>query len=1210
MQLPTKTIIQPAGGRMFTTKTLQLLLNKLPDAAREAHCAPGIINNLVSVSVLCDAGCEVFFHSTGCEVTFNGETIIRGWRDLRTNMWRISLLGDGGSNIIPDDDDNFAEEVTMPSFIANGIYECNNTDQLIQFYHATMGYPVISTWCKAIDAGYFRGWPSLTSKRARRFIKVVEETEMGHMDQRRTGIRSTRATTKEPDSMEPVPQTPTNDRSHEVYMTITDMDGKLYSDQTGRFPITSNRGNCYVVIFFAADGNYIKSYPVKSRHRTQLLKAYEEVYAFLRIRGYRPKLHKLDNETSRDVEDFIAEQQASIQYTPADMHRTNIAERAVRTWKNHFTATRAGTAPSFKMANWCKMTEQTDITLNMMRPCTLNPKLSAFEAMEGMYSFDATPMAPIGTEMLMHLKPIRRNTWAYHALKTWYFAPALKHYRVVKGVTEAGAVRLTDTWKFNHHSIKTPAISQIDRIVKATRHLATTIQGANDAPPDELAAIEQLRALIANNSEPPAPPPIQLPPIVVAEPEPEPEREPEPVQNAPLVDVAITRENTQQPTLPCDNQAPAIISQYADDEEPIPPRYNLRSQPNLVNSVLSPEIIKLRSKAISTNHDIDPSLIPGINIFKSENKYTRGFAAANHALQLWQLHTTMATNFPDENFAHAIIDEETGKALEFRHLIKLDKYREIWMKSFANELGRLAQGIRDIPGTDTINFIKFADVPKGETVTYGRIVCTYRPQKEEKERTRLTVGGNLIVCLYDVSAPTAALTTAKLLFNSVISTPGARFLTFDLKNFYLKTPLPTARYMKMKLDILPEEIIVKYNLRDIAHNGWVYFKIIRGMYGLPESGILANKLLKKRLTKAGYFECQFTPGLYRHAWRPIMFSLIVDDFGVKCQGIQHAKHLKTALEEHYDVSVDWEGKLFCGITLDWNYDMKRVDLSVPGFVNRKLTKWQHKKPTRPQHSPYQAAPIVYGAKTQKPVQSDVTAPLTDKQIKLVQEIVGAFIWYGQACDPTLTATLSAIASRQTKGTEAVLAACHQLLDYLATHPDAAIRYHASDMILAFDTDASYLSEMDGKSRAAAYYYMTKKGQKEFTNGAVDILSTIIKHVMSSASEAETGALYYGCKRAIPYRVTLEEMGHPQGKTPVTTDNNTAHGLTMGTMNSKASKSNDMRFQWLKCRKAQRIFRFLWARGHSNRADYPSKHHQASHHQRMRPSVVHDRVLPQ
>ena len=1192
---------------MFTTKTLKLLLKKLPKAAREAHRAPTIINNLISVSVLCDAGCEVFFHYTGCEITYNGETIIRGWRDMRTNMWRISLLSDGGNNIIPEDDDDFSEEVKMPDFFANAIYECDNTDQLIQFYHATMGYPVTSTWCKAIDAGYFRGWPGLTSKRVRRFIKVVEETEMGHMDQRRTGIRSTRATTNEPDSMDPVPQTPMNDRCHHVYMSITEMDGKVYSDQTGRFPITSNRGNCYVVIFYAADGNYIKSYPIKSRHRSQLLKAYEEVYSFLRIRGYRPQLHKLDNETSRDVEDFIAEQQAAIQYTPADMHRTNIAERACRTWKNHFSATRAGTPPSFKMANWCKMTEQCDITLNMLRPCTLNPNLSAFEAMEGMYSFDATPMAPVGTEMLMHLKPIRRNTWAYHALKTWYFAPALKHYRVVKGVTEAGAVRLTDTWKFKHHALRTPTVSPIDRIVKATQHLATAIQGANNAPPDELAAIEHLRALISGNSTPAPAPPTTIQPITVTEPAPE----LEPKQRPAPICVPIPPQVVRQQTLPINEPPmPAMISQYDEDEEPNQPRYNLRSRPNLVNSVLSPELVHLRSRAAVCNSDIDPSIIPGININRSANKYTRGLAAANHALQLWQLHTTMATNFPNEGFAHAIIDEETGKSLEFRHLIKLEKYRDIWMKSFANELGRLAQGIRDIPGTDTIDFIPFTEVPKGETVTYGRIVCTYRPQKDEQERTRLTVGGNLIVCLYDVSAPTAALTTAKLLFNSVISTPGARFLTFDLKNFYLKTPLPTPRFMRMKLDILPEEIIVKYNLRAIAHNGWVYFRIKRGMYGLPESGILANQLLKKRLSKAGYYECQFTAGLYRHVWRPIMFSLVVDDFGVKCQGIQHAKHLKTALEEHYDVSVDWDGKLFCGITLDWNYDMKHVDLSVPGYVQRKLTKWQHPNPKKPQHSPYQAAPIVYGTKVQQPVPSDVTAPLTDAQIKHVQEIVGAFIWYGQACDPTLTASLSAISSRQTKGTDAVLAACHQLLDYLATHPNAAIRYHASDMILAFDTDASYLSEMDGKSRAAAYYFMTRKGKKEFTNGAVDVLSTIIKHVMSSASEAETGALYYGCKRAIPYRVTLEEMGHPQGKTPVTTDNNTAHGLTMGTMNSKASKSNDMRFQWLKCRKAQRIFRFLWARGHSNRADYPSKHHQASHHQRVRPSVVVDKVLPQ
>ena len=150
---------------MFTTNTLELLLTKLPKAAREAHAAPTITNNLLSVSVLCDAGCEVYFHGQGCEITFNGETIVRGWRDLTTNMWRISLIPDGTNNIIPEDDiHDQTSEVQTPQFFANGIYECETTGQLITFYHATMGYPVTSTWCKAIDAGYFRGWPSLTSK--------------------------------------------------------------------------------------------------------------------------------------------------------------------------------------------------------------------------------------------------------------------------------------------------------------------------------------------------------------------------------------------------------------------------------------------------------------------------------------------------------------------------------------------------------------------------------------------------------------------------------------------------------------------------------------------------------------------------------------------------------------------------------------------------------------------------------------------------------------------------------------------------------------------------------------------------------------------------------------------------------------------------------------------------------------------------------------
>ena len=283
--------------------------------------------------------------------------------------------------------------------------------------------------------------------------------------------------------------------------------------------------------------------------------------------------------------------------------------------------------------------------------------------------------------------------------------------------------------------------------------------------------------------------------------------------------------------------------------------------------------------------------------------------------------------------------------------------------------------------------------------------------------------------------------------------------------------------MKMKIDILPNEIIEKYNLGDIFHNKYVYFKIKMGMYGLPESGILVNKVLKKRLSKHGYYECKFTPGFYRHVWGLIMFSLVVDDFGVKCQGIQQAKYLKEALDKYYGVDVDWKGRLFCVITLNCNYNMRHVELSVPGYVQRNRTKYQHANPKNLQHSPYQAQPIQYGIKVQQPFKYDTSAPLYDKQIKRVQDIVGTFVWYSRECDPTLAAFLGAIASLQTKGTEDVMAAFHQLLDYLTTHPDASIWYHASDMILTFDTDASYLSELGGKIRAADYYYMTNRVQK-------------------------------------------------------------------------------------------------------------------------------------
>ena len=178
----------------------------------------------------------------------------------------------------------------------------------------------------------------------------------------------------------------------------------------------------------------------------------------------------MENETSKDVEKFIEEQQAKVQYTPADIHHNKISEQCCCTWKNHFMDVRVGASPSFRMENWCKMTEQCEITLNMLRPYTLNPRLSVFEAMEGMYYFDAIPMAPVGTETMIHLKPMCWHTWSYHSVKAWYFAPSLKHYCVINTTNEAGTVHTTDIWKYNHHYIKTPTVTPVDIIIKATKN--------------------------------------------------------------------------------------------------------------------------------------------------------------------------------------------------------------------------------------------------------------------------------------------------------------------------------------------------------------------------------------------------------------------------------------------------------------------------------------------------------------------------------------------------------------------------------------------------------------------------------------------------------------------------------------------------------------------------------------------------------------------
>ena len=159
-------------------------------------------------------------------------------------------------------------------------------------------------------------------------------------------------------------------------------------------------------------------------------------------------------------------------------------------------------------------------------------------------------------------------------------------------------------------------------------------------------------------------------------------------------------------------------------------------------------------------------------------------------------------------------------------------------------------------------------------------------------------------------------------------------MTIDFKDFYLNTPMARPEYMRLKLSNIPNHVIEYQKLREKAtKDGYVYVQIGKGMYGLPQAGIIAQELLQKQLNATGYRQSAIIPGFWKHDWRPIAFALCVDDFGVKYIGREHAQHLLDTLNLNYKTSNEWEGTRYLGLTLDWDYPNKQVHLSMPGYCD-------------------------------------------------------------------------------------------------------------------------------------------------------------------------------------------------------------------------------------------------------------------------------------
>ncbi len=320
-------------------------------------------------------------------------------------------------------------------------------------------------------------------------------------------------------------------------------------------------------------------------------------------------------------------------------------------------------------------------------------------------------------------------------------------------------------------------------------------------------------------------------------------------------------------------------------------------------------------------------------------------------------------------------------------------------------------------------------------------------------------------------------------------------------------------------------------------------------------------------------------------------------------------HLIAAIKAKYNkLSEDWSGELYCGIKLTWDYDARTLNISMPGYGQKQLQRYEHALPSKPQNCPFSPQPKQYGSEAQRPIEPDTSPPLSEEEKKQVQRLVGSILYYAGAVDLTVLMALSTIASEQSKCTQQTMHRCKQLLDYLATHPDATVRFHASDMILNIHSDASYLSEKNAHSRACGHFFMGWKldaSKPIKLNGAFFTLCSILRFVVASAAEAELGALFLNCKQAAIFRVTLEEMGHPQSPIPINCDNLTAVGIANNTVKRQRSWAMEMRFFWVADAVEQGKYDIKYFPGKENLEDYQSKHHSGAHHMAVHPWYLHE-----
>jgi hypothetical protein len=744
---------------------------------------------------------------------------------------------------------------------------------LVGFYHACLGFPVKQTWLDSIKASNCDTFEGLTYSNAAKYCLDADETIMGHLAQQHQNVRSTKPKQPTPVPLVVLP-TPAATASNQVFI-VTQPLNKLFTNDTGRIPVRARSGNQYVMIAIHTDANLIiqQAFKTKSDHH-RILVAYNLIMTRLTTRGLSVDLQILDNKASLAYKEAITlKRNVKFQLVPPDMHHRNWAECAIRTFKDHFLAILAGVDAAFPPYLWDLLLPQAELTLNLLRQSTLNPRISAWEFFQGPFDFNKTPLGPVGCRVLIHAKPATRRSWDFCAKNGFYIGPAMDSYRCFKRINlDTKSQVISDTVEFRHSYLSIPTPSTEDRIIRGLHRLSpvpSLVRRCPQASPrskplptSETSSNHGGYSHLHHSSHL--------------------ESRCRVVQGCPrrylqggyrlhqqhrsarfyLAHRGVHRPGHQglqfyhlllskrhSKLLPDKLTSPAPLLQgwdFASDDIANPAakspctRAHCPSHP-LPGAGTDPTCTLHRRKAPCVTYQmptaktiqspVEPIGFAGLCRAIPPTEVS-GFAGLCQALSLLDL--------PE---ALSVLDPSTGEFLKYCQLRQDPCYKATWDTSYANELGRLCQGIgsgttpnsKRVAGTNTFFIIDYHDIPahKRNEICHTMVVCEVQPDKDDPAHTRITIGGNRICFPEDVGTNTASLELFKLLLNSVLSRKGARFSTIDLKNVYLDTPMPDPEYVRIKITDIPAEFIEEYKLADRDRDGWINFKIRQGCYGLP-----------------------------------------------------------------------------------------------------------------------------------------------------------------------------------------------------------------------------------------------------------------------------------------------------------------------------------------------------------------------------------------